>query len=169
VKLDIVHEHVLWFSSRGMEFPQIEIEVPKEEEVAPRYSIHPLKVHHETIAGKTAIVNVVSGDYFTTTGSGSFIWNAIAAGFDLRSIASALASANMPDASDVVADFMLKLVEDDLVVASDTVDGAQGQLQLPLPSGDALPSLTRHQDARALIATMPFGSSDAQTGWPSYR
>ena len=139
----------------------------------PSYSVPPKHVVSEVIDGEAIIMDLRTGLYFSADGSGAVIWDGIAAGQDVATVAAGLRGA-WPEAAgraeaDVAA-FVAALVENNLLLPRDGAAPAEGWAPaLPASPGTyAPPVLERHGDMQDLAALDPIHDVE-ETGWPNRR
>ena len=127
----------------------------------------------ETIDGEAVIVNLETGWYYTLSGVGVAVWNAIQQPVDPDEVARVLARTyELP--AEVVADDVNALVEilahEQLVVKTDdepsSSNGAFERFQLP--DTYQVPVLEKFTDMEDLILLDPVHEVD-ERGWPHAR
>jgi len=167
LQLDLVQEGVLWFSSRGMRFPRIELEVPGRRR-PDAYAVAGPGIVHETAGHETVIIDTHSGAYYSANGYASLLWNALAEGHAVGRIAAAFASAGIFDpAQGVVPRFVAQLLAARLIARADASAAApQGEPRVARLAGQPLPALVKHADPRELASLHPVRGASARAGWP---
>lgn len=168
LQVDMVQEHVAWFSSKGTQFPRIELEVRGEVPAAPRLALFP-GIAHETVGSEAMIVNTHDGAYYTASGYAAQIWKAIADGHHPEAIGAAFAALNslsVPSSEDI-ARFVAELTAEHLVRMAEASRAAPSRAPCveTLPDGGA-PALVRHAALPALLAMHPVRDVDRRLGWP---
>lgn len=130
------------------------------------YSIDQPSVVSETIDGEAVILDLRSGAYYSTRGTGAAIWTWLEAGASVDAIIAHLA-ATFPDLADTTRlateAFVAELVAQRLVVPSEaaSVDVALAAF----PASFAAPSLERYTDMDDLLLLDPIHDVDL-VGWP---
>lgn len=167
VQLDIVQEHVQWFSGKDVQFPGIELEVLPQP-LADHYVVGGRHIVHETIENETAILDGFKGTYFMARGHASRIWDAIVAGHSVKDIDSAFAEAGIFAGEEhVVARFVADLLSENLIKAAE--NGPVGRVGKFRVKGDCerrAPELLRYPEARELLARHPVRGASQSAGWP---
>ncbi len=136
------------------------------------FRINAPTVLSETIDGEVVILNLDSGNYFNTMGSGAVIWEAIQSGLALPAIEAGLAARyGLPadEARAVLGRFVEELSDHALIMPHDEavvadVNGAT----LFSEAGEAFtpPELGVHSDMQDLLLLDPIHEVD-EMGWPA--
>jgi hypothetical protein len=157
--LELVQEHVAWFSAHGNEFPTIALRAVASR---PRGAYAPAKsVVHDTLAAETRIVETASGTCYSTDGYGTVIWRAIAEGHRADRIASAFASMAILD-KEVVDRFVAHLVTEGLIERSSRADGVRGRaFTVERVDAFAAPMLRKEELPQAAVPGSFGGHSEA--------
>ena len=130
---------------------------------------------HETLDGEAVVINLDNGRYYSMNESGSFIWNAIEAGYSLSEIAALCATGPETErASTLVSEFVAKLIEQGLAesLSAEQTNSATGPLptlalsSAPLPF--EAPTAEVFTDMERLIPLDPIHEVD-ERGWPNRR
>jgi len=130
-----------------------------------RYVVNAPDVVAEDFDGRTVILNLANGHYFSLEGAAARIWELVAAGFSFSAIGCSFAT-RRPELADSAATFLQQLVEHRLV----RVDPAPADAS-PIDeawSGEA-PRMTVYTDLAELIYADPIHEVDDQMGWPERR
>jgi hypothetical protein len=125
----------------------------------------------ETIDGEVVILNLDSGNYFNTTGSGALIWEAIRSGIALPAIEAGLAARyGLPadEARAAVGRFVEELSDHALIAPAErAVPNADGAaLFSGMGETFAPPELGVHSDMQDLLLLDPIHEVD-EMGWPA--
>jgi hypothetical protein len=131
------------------------------------YTLNDPDVTFETFDDEIIVINLANGRYHNIRGSGTWLWQALAAGLGSREATDRLLAAEAvePDAAERVAAFIDRLTAEELLVASPTpVDGAA--VAPDVPRVYAAPLIETFTDMEHLLAIDPIHEVDAQ-GWPS--
>jgi hypothetical protein len=142
---------------------------------AARIRVNAPQVIHESIDGEVIIINLASGNYYSTKGSGAEAWGVVqqSPGLTSHDLVTALAVHFGVPASDMetaVAAFVGELRAEGLVV--DAADApvvavapvaAEGVTQTFAP-----PLLEKYTDMQDLVLLDPVHEVD-ETGWPQQR
>lgn len=142
---------------------------------AVRIRVNAPQVIHESIDGEVIIINLTSGNYYSTQGSGAEVWGVIeqSPGLTPRELVDALAARFDVSPTDIevpVDAFVTHLEAEGLVVDADDqavapvvpVD-ASGSTRAFVP-----PLLEKYTDMQDLVLLDPVHEVDA-TGWPQPR
>lgn len=133
------------------------------------YRVLKPEVVADIMDGEAVIMNLKTGQYFSTEGAGSDCWDAIVAGFSLAQLVERLAEKYAADRATIepaVAEFVEALVSHELIAPSDAP---------PPPDDVKPPSITRtpfhapvlnvYSDMQDLLLLDPIHDVDA-AGWP---
>jgi Arc/MetJ family transcription regulator len=167
VQLDVVHEHQVWFSARGVTFPRIALDVHINNE-SDRYTIDRSRVVYETIDNRAIILNTACGVCYAANEGATFIWNALDAGHDVAEIESVLSSAeHLPESHSMVRRFISQLLAEELVsLCTAHPNGTRDRPCLPEYRMSQPPELRRHGTLNELIAMHPLRDASPVSGWP---
>jgi hypothetical protein len=123
----------------------------------------------EVIDGEAIIIDMRSGNYFSTEALGAKLWLAALAGHDRQTLLASMIAA-YPDAAEVGTDadtFLNLLVSNGLLV--ETASGGSGADASVWPIGAYVrPELHQHSDMQDLIMLDPIHDVDTM-GWPTRR
>jgi hypothetical protein len=131
-------------------------------------------VIHESIDGETIIINLDSGTYYSTKGSGAQIWEAIqgAPGVRVSDLADAVAQSHVAASTDVptaVQEFVTQLRDEGLVVSVEgDLPAAETPPISPADTQFLAPTLEKYTDMQDLVLLDPVHQVD-ETGWPAAR
>lgn len=141
-----------------------------------RFKLNSPDVACESFDDEVVIVNLQSGHYFSTRGTGAFVWQRLISGGTAAEIQTAMALAYEVDPAQVeesVRAFVAVLVERRLIVPAgpDHVPAA-GPARDPAPTASKLafspPSLETYSDMQDILLLDPIHEVD-DTGWPHPR
>ncbi len=131
------------------------------------------QVIHESIDGEVIIIDLASGSYFSTKGSGAEIWAVMeeSPGLTVNELADATVGRFRdapPDFVTVVSSFVAQLRAEGLVVdadagASPTIASGGGN---DTKVAFAVPTIEKYTDMQDLVLIDPVHQVDA-TGWPN--
>jgi coenzyme PQQ synthesis protein D (PqqD) len=138
-----------------------------------RFRLNSPNVIAETIDGEAILVDLRTGSYFSIQGSGSILWEAIAAGASVERVASELASAYSLDlaaAQEAVSSFCAELDREGLIVSRDGAADSTSEPPVDLASGAggqvfAPPTVEKYTDMKDLVLLDPVHEVD-ERGWP---
>jgi hypothetical protein len=133
------------------------------------YSVMKPEVVADIIDGEVVIVNLKSGHYFSSHGTGSECWDALAAGLSVAQLVDRLVAAYAADRVTIesaVEKFVADLVSHKLIGPSDAPPPAV-VAKAPLASGALFhpPVLNVYTDMQDLLLLDPIHDVDA-AGWP---
>ena len=142
---------------------------------AVRIRVNAPQVIHESIDGEVIIIDLTSGSYFSTKGSGAEICEVINAspGLTLEQLSDAVTQRFDGAEEDLTAStgaFVERLKEEGLVVdaGSDTVVASDPALPTSARQAFVAPVLDKYTDMQDLVLIDPVHQVDA-TGWPQAR
>jgi hypothetical protein len=138
--------------------------------MAQRFRVNSPGVIDQSVDGEVLIVNLETGFYYSSDGSGDAMWALLARGATVEEAAEALAAAYDAPAGDLLQAteaFLSQLIQEDLVTADGAAaPGAAPSLQ---PRGAFTPPvLQKYTDMQELLLLDPIHDVDA-TGWPQAR
>lgn len=133
----------------------------------------------EILDGEAVIMNLKSGNYFSTDRVGSMLWGMIEKGADYQTMLAALNAHFDADAKQISAAidaFLDDLVANELVRTVETESAGIGQAELEQPNivqrngrGDfTAPVLNVYSDMQDLLLLDPIHDVD-EGGWPTAR
>jgi hypothetical protein len=141
-------------------------------QAAASYQVDPRRVVHETIDGESIVINLTTGNYYSLAGSGSEIWNMLAAGcsedYCVRELERVYEGDGVRDA---VALLARKLVAEGLLEPAGGAGSAAAAVgHLPLtPRGTFVaPTLETYSDMQYFLLLDPIHEVEA-AGWPHER
>jgi Coenzyme PQQ synthesis protein D (PqqD) len=121
----------------------------------------------EIIDGEAIILHLPKGHYFSSEGSGAFIWSAVEKRIPVAEIENRLGAAYGIDSSraaDAVRSFVTTLSKHDLVRPCEAAPG--GWEEIERPSGAfSTPTIEIYTDMQHLLLLDPIHDVDA-VGWP---
>ena len=135
------------------------------------YAVDTAAVVSDVIAGEAVMLHRVSGDYFSTDGVGSVIWELIGEGQSRGSILDRMSerfAANPAEIETAVDAFLADLVKHKLIRQIDGGIGTSTKASIELQSKSAFspPILHVYSDIRRMILLDPIHEV-AETGWPT--
>ncbi len=133
----------------------------------------------EILDGEAVIMNLKSGNYFSTDKVGSMLWGMIEKGADYQTMLAALDAhfdADVKQISAAIDAFLDDLITNDLVRTAEIESVGIGQAELEQPDivqrngrGDfTAPVLTVYSDMQDLLLLDPIHDVD-EGGWPTPR
>lgn len=138
-----------------------------------RYAVDETSIAFDVLDGEVVVVDLDSGAYYILEGTGSLVWQMLAAGFRVPEIADAMLRHYDGERVAVersVADFVSQLATEGLVVPASSAASPrafrfdEGQLAGP-PRPFSGPVMYRYTDMQSLIQMDPIREYD-ETGWP---
>jgi Coenzyme PQQ synthesis protein D (PqqD) len=134
--------------------------------------IHASEIVHETLDGETIAIHLVTGNYYSLTGSGAEIWDLLALGGSIPEICSELArrhECGVGELRDTVESFIADLEREGLVQDGDASLNADPRSEATGPVGPwEPPKLDRYDDMRDFLLVDPIHEVD-RTGWPAQK
>lgn len=139
----------------------------------PRYRLRRRDVTHERLDGEVIAVNLLTGRYYSMSGTAADIWSATLLTGTARGARELLAAVyTLPaEAKAEVEAFLDRCVEAELIDLTDSADvGQQGADGAALPEDFSrtswlTPSLEEYEDLQDLILVDPIHDTSA-LGWP---
>lgn len=128
-----------------------------------KYEVAAPAVVGEVIDGEAIIMNLQNGVYYSTSGLGAVIWQAIEAGVTKADVQSWAEAAYGAEASAEVGAFLDDLLERELIRLADGASTADALA--PAPAAYGAPVLSIHEDMQDLIQLDPIHEV-AEMGWP---
>jgi hypothetical protein len=127
----------------------------------------------EIFDDEVVIINLDSGSYYSVSGTGLAVWQAVKRGAGEAALASALAARYAGDRAEIehaCRDFLAELRRESLIVASDQSPPVAGEeaavaALTDLPAFTA-PALQKYNDMQELLLLDPIHEVD-EAGWPS--
>lgn len=136
---------------------------------SPCYQVNAPAVAGEIIDGEAIILHLPRGHYFSSQGSGAFIWAGIERRMTLLDIAQALAARfdlSPPEAEAAVENFVVELAGHELIRPCDASEGTPADFEaLPGAGPYAPPQVEVYTDMQDLLLLDPIHDVDA-VGWP---
>ncbi len=132
-----------------------------------RYRLNERDVVQETVDGEALIIHTPSGTYYSVTGTGEYLWNALLGGWTAPEIADHYGAAGEPAIPEVraaVEGFARELEQEQLVVPVDRTSPAAGLAPAPQPF--SAPELQKFTDMQELLLVDPIHEVDPHAGWP---
>ena len=131
-----------------------------DQEIGNIFKIGGAEIIWETFPDETVIVDLAGGVYFTTSGTGAFLWSGIAQGrslvdleADLRVTAAGAGRSNSLRSD--IRTFVASLVENRLALPTAAAEKSIATDTSPAPSTYALPLLVKREDLSHLLAIDP--------------
>jgi hypothetical protein len=132
------------------------------------FRITPGAVVSEIIDGEAVIMQMRTGHYFSTRGTGAVLWDLLQRGLDLDTAAQRLADATGVERdalSDAIHAFTAEASRHQLGEVTEV--GATGSVDLPaLPSTWSVPVLEAFTDMEDLLLLDPIHDVAEEAGWP---
>lgn len=123
----------------------------------------------EVIDGELVVMNLATGNYFSSSGSGALLWSRLEHGAAAEDLAAELAVRFEVDADAAQADverFLAALLAESLVRESDAAAAANPPAARAAREPYAAPRMDVYSDMRDLLMLDPIHDV-AEDGWPS--
>lgn len=124
----------------------------------------------ETAEGETIILHHGTGTYFSTTGSGLMIWEAVGGAVNVASIVDRMSKVYQVTpqiAQEAVSSFLQTLADHDLIRAASAEAIVQDiEMASAGPMAFAEPVLEVHTDLADFLLLDPIHDVDTAVGWP---
>ncbi len=124
------------------------------------YQVKVPHVVYEQFEGEIVIVNLETGKYYSTRGSGAWVWSRLMHGTRLPELVAQ--SGAMPEP---IESFVEQLYVEGLIVERQPETQAPAGDPEPPPAGFSAPSLERYNDMQDILLLDPIHDVD-NTGWP---
>lgn len=133
-----------------------------------RFSINERDVIAESVDGEVIIINLNSGAYYSSLGSGDAIWQRLAAGLSVGEVLESLSSGyGVPSQAmePEVARFLERLQAEELLAPDTTRSAAEASFDPPAAPYIA-PDLQKYTDFEDLLKLDPIHEVHEAAGWP---
>lgn len=136
-----------------------------------RFRISTPEVIHETLEGEVVIVNLKSGSYYRTAGSGAAIWGGLERAETAGEIVARLSASYGAEGNGVdknVRGFLQELEEEGLIARSDAEPAGESTDAAPPSDTEEafeVPVLEKFDDMQEMILLDPVHEVD-ERGWP---
>jgi hypothetical protein len=152
--------------------------------MAPKLTINPQNVVHETIDGETILIHLGTGTYYSLDGVGAKIWGLLAAGASQSEVATDVASGTDADTAAVeeaVESLVEELLREELLALApgdpapgdaapaDSASESPSLLAEPEPAvvvSFVAPVLRKYTDMQEFMLVDPIHDVDVDAGWP---
>lgn len=155
-------------SASGLDGRISPVSTDSSANLATRFKINEPDVVAESIDGEVIIINLNSGAYFSSLGSGGAIWQALASGHSVEETLDLLATHYKRPRTEIEPDvrgFTHQLLDEGLLVETSGANVADG-LALAPSSGFDAPVLSKYTDMQELLLLDPIHDVDPSIGWP---
>ena len=136
--------------------------------LAARFRVNEPDVVAESIDGEVIIINLNSGAYYSSLGTGGAIWQALAANHSIDETLDLLAAHYERPRAEIEADvtqFVAHLLDEALL--QESAEPATGNgLELGQPATFEKPVLSKYTDMQELLLLDPIHDVDPSIGWP---
>jgi len=136
------------------------------------FRINQPQVISQTIDGEVVVINLLSGTYYSLTGTAAVIWNALETGQSVARLPALLESQFTgceAGLEQIVAGFLGELSAESLIIPVEQADAADAPANTPAaPEKFTRPALKKFTDMQELLLLDPVHEVDA-TGWPLAR
>ncbi len=133
------------------------------------YRVQEPDVTFEIFEDEIIVINLANGRYHNIRGSGTWLWQALAAGVGRSKATDLLLAAEAPDpdpdAARKISEFIDQLTAEDLLIAT-PLEGENASELPEAPGVYITPLIETFTDMEHLLAIDPIHEVDAQ-GWPS--
>ena len=139
-----------------------------------RFKVNERDAIAESIDGELLVINLQSGAYYSSDGTGEQIWSCLARQLSVRDTVERLCARYGVDESDIrdsVLAFVGQLRDEDLMIEDPAADGpADPDGALAEASGAfSKPVLHKYTDMQELLLLDPIHEVDPSAGWPVAR
>jgi hypothetical protein len=136
--------------------------------LAARFKINEPDVIAETIDGEVIIINLNSGAYYSSVGSGGAIWQALVANHSVEETLELVAASYGAQRSAIepeVSQFVSHLIDEGLLVEVGDLPSSNGVV-LATTGVFETPNLSKYTDMQELLLLDPIHDVDPSVGWP---
>lgn len=138
-----------------------------------RFTVNERDAIAESIDGELLVVNLQSGAYYSSDGTGEQIWSCLARQLSVRDTVerlSALYGVDESEVRDAVLAFVAELTDEELIL-EDASPGASaaGDEALAARGAFSRPVLHKYTDMQELLLLDPIHEVDPSAGWPVAR
>ena len=136
--------------------------------LAARFKVNEPDVVAESIDGEVIIINLNSGAYYSSLGTGGAIWEALVANHSIDETLDLLAAHYERPRSEIEAEvthFVAQLLDEALLLESAEPVPVSG-LELAQPASFETPVLSKYTDMQELLLLDPIHDVDPSIGWP---
>ena len=136
--------------------------------LAARFRVNGPDVVAESIDGEVIIINLNSGAYYSSLGTGGAIWQALVANHTLDEALDLLAVHYGTPRADIepgVTQFVAQLLDEGLLLES-TAPATGNGLALGQPTVFEKPVLSKYTDMQELLLLDPIHDVNPSIGWP---
>lgn len=133
-----------------------------------RYTVNSPMVITENIDGELIVLNMESGKYYSTQGSGIAIWQLLSGGYleqDVVDILVARHPENGDAISEAVAEMKQLFIDDNLLKPSESDEPLAAQLELEPDRPFEKPEFKAYTDMQGLLLLDPIHEVE-DMGWP---
>ena len=137
------------------------------------FKINDEQVIHQVVDDEVIIIHMLTGNYYSLGGSGVDIWNRLIAGATLSDLCDHLAGRYLDPKNCLkqsVSQFLDNLLEENIVVGTETVEKSDGISPDSHPEGEQPPEFCPpvfevYSDVQDLLLLDPIHDVSSQ-GWP---
>jgi hypothetical protein len=149
------------------EHPKELIGTPQQDRAMPRFKLNAPDVIQDTIDGEVLIVHTRTGCYYSLSGSGTQIGEALLTGCPVEDIASLFTGNGQHAVMQQVEDFVHALLHAQHICAEDR---APAEAPATRPATEfTTPQLRKFTDMQELLLVDPIHEVNPQQGWPIQR
>ena len=139
------------------------------------FRVNSPKVTHETLDGEVVIINLDTGIYYSTNGTGAAIWHLLDTGMSIEQIVTSMTNSYAGDPQEIeteVKTLVDKFQQESLVIAAEGLrPAASHEAVAALKEAGELPQFTspilqRYSDMEDLLLLDPIHDVD-EAGWPN--
>jgi hypothetical protein len=135
------------------------------------WTVNAPSVACELIDGELIVITLETGNYYNSTGVGSFVWDCISKGISRQQITTALARAYAKQESDISRDldgYFDALVRESLIKPDTSAAREVTELPAIQPGAYQAPALGVFSDMKDLLLLDPIHDV-GDAGWPTQR
>lgn len=134
-----------------------------------RYRLNAPRCADETIEGEALIIDMVSGSYFSCTGTAAFVWNELKLGASADEVAGMLIDASGGERAEIIDEvgaFARALVEALLLVEDPDAVAHEGRRSTVVDLGDRTELVIEEYSDLADLLLLDPVHDVSEAGWP---
>lgn len=139
------------------------------------YKINDTKVISETLDGETIIINLDTGNYYSTNPTGAIIWNQIESGNGTQNILNYFLN-HYEVEENIIEKHLMETIElllkDSLIIeesSHSTAEGATEDKNNLIKEPFIAPKIERYDDMKEMLLADPIHDVSENDGWPNLK
>lgn len=138
------------------------------------YKINDGKVISETLDGETIIINLDTGNYYSTNGTAAIIWSQIESNNGTQNILNYFLN-HYEVKEDILEKSIIEiidlLIKDNLIIesVSNTLDEISEKQENVQKESFIIPKIEKYDDMKEMLLADPIHDVDEKDGWPNLK